>query len=70
MGLPVRGMYCAGCIQHVQHAVCTLPGIESAEVFLSSEKAVVRYVPPQVDMRTMRRAVEAAGYSIPLHVID
>ncbi len=70
MELPVRGMDCAECTQHVQHALCTLPGIESAEVFLSSEKAVVRYDPTQVDMSTMRRAVEAAGYSIPLHVIE
>jgi copper ion binding protein len=70
MELPVRGMDCAECTQHVQHALCTLPGIESAEVFLSSEKALVRYDPTQVDMSTMRRAVEAAGYSIPLHVIE
>src|SRR6266496_4446440 len=68
--LKVAGMDCAECTQHVQHALCTLPGIESAQVFLSSEKAVVRYDPTQVDMSTMRRAVEAAGYSIPLHVIE
>ena len=70
MELPVRGMDCAECTQHVQHALCTLPGIESAQVFLSSEKAVVRYDPTQVNMSTMRGAVEAAGYSIPLHVIE
>ena len=68
--LPVKGMDCAECTQHVQQALCTLPGIESAEVFLSSEKAVVRYDPTQVDLSTMRRAVEAAGYSIPLRVIE
>ena len=70
MELPVRGMDCAECTQHVQHALCTLPGVASAEVFLSSEKAVVRYDPTQVDMSAMRRAVEAAGYSIPLRVIE
>lgn len=48
---------------------CTLPGIESAEVLLSSEKAMVRYDPTQVDMSMMRRAVEVAGYSIPLRVL-
>ncbi len=68
--LPVRGMDCAECTQHVQHALCTLPGVESAEVFLSSEKAVVRYDPTQVDMSAMRRAVATAGYSIPLRVIE
>lgn len=68
--LPVQGMDCTECTHHVQHALCTLPGIESAEVFLSSEKAVVRYDPTQVDMRAMRRVVEAAGYSIPLRVIE
>lgn len=67
---PVRGMDCAECTQHVQHALCTLPGVKEAEVFLSSEKAIVRYDPAQVDMGALRNAVETAGYSIPVRVIE
>jgi len=70
MELKVAGMDCAECTQHVHHALCALPGVEEAQVFLSSEKAVVRFDPAQVDLNTLRKAVEAAGYSVPLHVIE
>ena len=40
--VPIRGMDCADCTRHVQHAIANLPGVESVEVFLASEKAVVR----------------------------
>ena len=45
VAFPVKGMDCAECTQHVQHALCTLPGVAEAMVSLSSEKAVVRYDP-------------------------
>jgi len=70
MELPVRGMDCTECTQHVQHALGALPGVESAEVFLSSEKAVVRFDPSQVDVGAFCKAVETAGYSIPARVIE
>ena len=63
--LPVRGMDCAECTQHVQHALAAVPGVESVEVFLSSEKAVLRLDPALVKIETLHKAVEAAGYSVP-----
>ncbi len=62
--LKVAGMDCTECTQHVQHALCTLPGIAEARVYLSSEKAVVRYDPTQVDLPAFQQAVKQAGYSI------
>ena len=70
MEFAVQGMDCTECTQHVQNALCTLPGVKEAEVFLSSEKAVMRYDPSQVDMGGFRKAVETAGYSIPVRVIE
>lgn len=61
----VKGMDCAECVAHVQHAIAELSGVESVEVFLSSEKAVVRLDPAQVTMPAIRRAVADAGYSVP-----
>jgi len=58
-------MDCAECTRHVQRAIAALPGIESVDVFLSSEKAVVRLDPDQVDLLAIRKAVEGAGYSVP-----
>lgn len=62
--VPVRGMDCAECTQHVRHAISALPGVESVEVFLSSEKAVVRLDPALVDLPAIHKAVEGAGYSV------
>jgi Cu+-exporting ATPase len=63
--LPVRGMDCTECTQHVQRALSAVPGVESVEVFLSSEKAVLRLDPGLVKIEALYQAVEAAGYSVP-----
>ncbi len=64
--IPVKGMDCAECTQHVQHAIAKLPGVESVNVFLSSEKAIIRLDPVLVDMPAIRKAVASAGdYSVP-----
>src|SRR5574341_733537 len=63
--VPIRGMDCAECTEHVQHAIAALPGVESVNVFLASEKAVVRLDPARVDVPAIRKAVEGAGYSVP-----
>jgi Cu+-exporting ATPase len=63
--VPIAGMDCAECTLHVQHAVAALPGVESVNVFLASEKAVVRLDPARVDLAAIRTAVVDAGYSVP-----
>jgi Cd2+/Zn2+-exporting ATPase/Cu+-exporting ATPase len=59
--LPIRGMDCAECTQHVRRAIARLPGVESVEVLLSSEKAVVRMDPALVGLPAIRQAVAGAG---------
>lgn len=63
--LTVKGMDCTECVQHVQRALASLPGVEQAQVFLASEKAVVRYDPTLVDLPAFAQAVLAAGYLLP-----
>ncbi len=63
--IPVKGMDCAECTDHVRHALAALPGVTSVEVFLAAEKAVLQTDPEQVDLPAMRKAVAAAGYSVP-----
>ncbi len=63
--IPVRGMDCAECTMHVQHALTALPGVDDVHVLLSSEKAVLQIDPSQVDLATIRKAVEGAGYTVP-----
>lgn len=64
--VPIKGMDCAECAQHVQHAIAGVPGVESVNVLLATEKAVVALDPVRADLSAIRRAVEGAGYSVPL----
>ncbi|MEW6286156.1 MAG: cation-translocating P-type ATPase [Chloroflexota bacterium] len=63
--IPIKGMDCAECTQHVQHAIEKLPGVQSVNVFLGAEKAVVKLDLAQVDMLAIRAAVRGAGYDVP-----
>ena len=63
--IPILGMDCAECTQHVQHAIEKLPGVQSVNVFLGTEKAVIKLDPAQVDMPAIRAAVQGAGYDVP-----
>lgn len=64
--VPIAGMDCAECTVHVQRAIAALAGVKSAEVLLASEKAVVRLDPARVGLPEIRKAVEGAGYSVPV----
>jgi P-type Cu+ transporter len=62
--VPIRGMDCAECTMHVQHAIAALPGVQSVDVLLGAEKAIVRLDPEMVSLPAIRQAVQGAGYSI------
>jgi Cd2+/Zn2+-exporting ATPase/Cu+-exporting ATPase len=63
--IPISGMDCAECTQHVQHAIEKLPGVQSVNVFLATEKAVVRHDPARLELADIRAAVQRAGYDVP-----
>lgn len=63
--LPVRGMDCIECTQHVQRALAAVAGVESVEVFLASERALLRLDPTRVTIDQLQSAVHAAGYNVP-----
>src|SRR5690606_26236263 len=62
--LPVQGMDCAGCARTVQQAIADVPGVESVDVLLGGEKAIIRYAEAPPDEARLRQAVERAGYRI------
>jgi P-type Cu+ transporter len=62
--IPVQGMDCAECTMHVQKAIAALPGVHGVEVFLASEKAVVKLNPQLVDLKIIEKAVQKAGYQV------
>ncbi|MBB6098888.1 Cd2+/Zn2+-exporting ATPase/Cu+-exporting ATPase [Deinobacterium chartae] len=63
--VPVQGMDCANCARHVQEAIGSLPGVQSVEVLLGAERAVVQLDPARTDLAAIRRAVQGAGYIVP-----
>jgi Cd2+/Zn2+-exporting ATPase/Cu+-exporting ATPase len=60
--LPIAGMDCTECTRQVEQAIMTLPGVVSANVLLSAEKAIIQLNPAQVTLPALRQAVERAGY--------
>jgi len=57
--IPISGMDCAECTQHVQQAIEKLPGVESVDVFLATEKAIVKLDPSRVNMTAIRAAAQS-----------
>lgn len=68
--VPIRGMDCAECSQHVQEAIAGVQGVCSVNVLLASEKAIVQLDPEQVALPTIVKVVERAGYSVPEAVAE
>ncbi|MEP7003823.1 MAG: heavy metal translocating P-type ATPase [Chloroflexota bacterium] len=60
--IAITGMTCASCVKSVESALAGVTGVESAEVNLANERATVRLGPAGVEMTSLVRAVERAGY--------
>ncbi|MDX1412245.1 MAG: heavy metal-associated domain-containing protein, partial [Nitrospirales bacterium] len=63
---PVRGMTCASCVSHVEKALGKVPGVGSAKVNLATETATVHYNPEQASLDSFAKAIQEAGYQVPL----
>lgn len=63
--IPIRGMDCAECTQHVRRAIEGVRGVREARVLLSSEKAIIFSEEGELDLPAIRMAVERAGYRVP-----
>jgi Cu+-exporting ATPase len=62
--LPIVGMTCASCSQHVEEALRKLDGVLNVSVNLATERATVEYIPSLAGMDDFRRAVSEAGYEV------
>jgi len=63
--LTVKGMDCSGCAKNVKSALEQLEDVESAEVFLSAEKAKIQTKTDHPDLQTFKKAIQDIGYHIP-----
>ena len=58
----IEGMTCASCVRRVEVALDKLDGVRSSSVNLATERATVTFDPAMVQVVTLAKAVEAAGY--------
>ncbi|MDX1611427.1 MAG: heavy metal translocating P-type ATPase, partial [Candidatus Thermoplasmatota archaeon] len=60
--LKIQGMTCATCSGRVERALSAVPGVEAAQVNLTTEEATVQG--HDLDRGTLVQAVEEAGYGV------
>jgi Cu+-exporting ATPase len=58
----IGGMMCATCVETIEAALRSLPGVVSVSVNLGNEQAYVSYNPSVSEIADMKRAIEDAGY--------
>lgn len=61
--LKVEGMTCSACVGHVERALKAVPGVSGATVNLGTEQADIDFA-DGIDVGTLARAVEDAGYGV------
>jgi P-type Cu+ transporter len=60
--LKITGLSCASCVNRVESALKTVPGVLSADVNLARESARVGVTPGAVSVDDLAKAVRKAGY--------
>ncbi len=68
--LPVTGMSCASCVNHVQSALSEMKGVAVASVNFAAEKASVVYDPSEVSVAELIKTVVDQGYGVPVSRIN
>ena len=59
--LPIGGMTCASCVNHVERALRRVDGVVSVSVNLATERATVEYLPGLASRASLAAAVRDAG---------
>jgi P-type Cu+ transporter len=62
LDIPVRGMDCHECSEHVRNEIAKLEGVSSVDVLVSAEKAVIQANLDRVSLDEIHAAIERAGY--------
>ena len=62
--LPVTGMTCANCAFNIERALKKLNGVKTANVNFASEQVSVSYDEDKVDVKSIIKAIQDAGYGV------
>ena len=64
ISLPVEGMSCASCVSRVEKSILKIEGVTDVAVNLATEKATFTIDKSVVQIDTVKKSVEDAGYKI------
>ncbi len=64
VNLPVRGMTCASCANHVEQALRSADGVIDAAVNLATERATISFLADVATVADLQKAVKATGYEL------
>ncbi len=64
VSLPIRGMTCASCVNHIQQALKAIKGVTDVTVNLATEMASVNFDPSITSPKLMAQVIEASGYEV------
>ena len=62
--LSVTGMTCGGCVNSVTRVLTALPGVQTAEVTLTSGQARVVFDATRIDRAALVQAIVDAGFGV------
>jgi len=60
--IPISGMSCASCAAKIEKGLSKLPGVLKANVNFATEKATLEYLPQQIKVAEIKRAIDELGY--------
>jgi len=60
----VQGMTCQGCVSSVTRALQSVQGVQSVDVSLEENQAIVTFAESQTTVAELQQAVEDAGYDV------
>ena len=64
ISIPIKGMTCASCVTHVQHALEEVSGVDEINVNLATEKATITLGSKAAELDDLVFAIEDAGYGV------
>lgn len=64
LNFDVKGMTCAGCEEHVKHAVNELEGIVNVDASFESAKVEVKFDKSKTSKEDIENAINATGYKV------
>lgn len=62
--LNIQGMHCASCVNRVETALKSSPGVKNASVNLATERATVEVDPDQAQLDKLRIRLRDSGYDL------